>query len=86
MSSRPITTQQARPLHPTTHTVAEVVRQVTGIKNVPIYETFATLGVSSTQLQQIQIKLLRTFKRTVPTLQWQDTVATVNDQLNRITS
>lgn len=49
MSTRPITTNTAKPMQPTTNLVAEIVRQVTGIKNVPLHEPFSNLGVTSPQ-------------------------------------
>lgn len=66
---------------PTLHTVADVVRQVTRIKNVPLYETFSNLGLTSQQLQRVQIQLLKTFNRTVRLLKFTDTVDTVTQEL-----
>lgn len=71
-------------MEPSIKTVSSVVQKASGLVEFPEGLTFYDLGLNSHQLQRIQIGLLKTFNRTVPTLKYSDTVISITNQLLKI--
>lgn len=73
----------------TSPTLTEIKAIVSACSNIPlqslpIHEIFGNMGLHQEQLHRIQVRILKTFQRTVPLIKLTDTVAKLSENLNHV--
>ena len=64
--------------------VRGLVKRVTKLEQCPLNENFQALGLTQEQMSNVCRALLRNYQRTVPMIEYRDTIYTLTDKLNAI--